>query len=165
MQRANAQNENGRVYPKDVLIRESQKYAQTFVQQRRALGELDHPESRTVVNLSNVSHNITEVHWEGDDLVGTLEILGTPSGNIVKELMKHGIRLGISSRGVGSVRPLGESTVEVDDDYSLICFDIVSNPSTQGAFLSESVRKSLAQNRNSRIHGLVTDFFSELGSN
>ena len=90
LQRANAKNENGRVYPKDILIRESKKYLNEYVTQRRALGELDHPEERTVVNLANVSHNITEMHWEGDDLVGTLEVLSTPSGNIVKELMKNG---------------------------------------------------------------------------
>src|SRR5574338_807699 len=102
LQRANAKNQNGRIYPRGILMRECEKYLNEFVQQRRALGELDHPES-TVVNLKNVSHNITEMHWEGDDLVGELEILSTPSGNIVKELMRNGIRLGVSSRGVGSV--------------------------------------------------------------
>ena len=164
LQRANQKNQNGRVYPKDILIREAQKYLGEFVSQRRALGELDHPETRTVVNLANVSHNVVEMHWEGDDLVGILEILATPSGNIVRELMRGGIRLGISSRGVGSVKTLGEGTVQVDDDYSLICFDIVSNPSTDGAFLSEGVKLSLEQNKNFRISNLVSDFFSELGN-
>lgn len=163
LQRANAKNQNGRIYPKEILLRESQKYLSDYVQQRRALGELDHPESRTVVNLSNVSHNIVEMHWEGDDLIGTLEVLSTPSGNIVKELMKNGIRLGLSSRGVGSVRSLGESTVEVEDDFNLICFDIVSNPSTEGAFLSEAVNNSLETNRIHRINGLIGDFFTEIG--
>jgi uncharacterized protein (DUF302 family) len=85
LQRANAKNQNGRVYPYEILMRESQKYSNEFVKERRALGELDHPENRTVVNLANVSHNISEMHWEGDDLIGTIEVLNTPSGNIVKE--------------------------------------------------------------------------------
>jgi hypothetical protein len=135
-----------------------------FVNQHRALGECDHPSERTVVNLANVSHNVVEMHWEGDDLVGIVEILSTPSGNIVKELMRSGIRLGLSSRGVGSVKTLGEGAVEVEDDYSLICFDIVSNPSTDGAFLAEGINKSLEQNRISRINELINDFFTELGN-
>jgi len=159
LQRADAKNQNGRVYPKEILMREAQKYESEFVAQRRALGELDHPES-TVVNLRNVSHNITEVHWEGADLMGTIEVLSTPSGNIVKELMKNGIRLGVSSRGVGSIKDLGENTVEVDDDFGLICFDIVSNPSTHGAFLNESAGAKAAPYAN--IEKLVYDFFAEL---
>lgn len=162
LQRADSENQNGRIYPKEILMRESEKYLNEFVKQRRAMGELDHPENRTVVNLANVSHNVVEMHWEGDDLIGTLEILSTPSGNIIKELMKHGIRLGISSRGVGSVSQLGENSVQVEDDYGLICFDVVSNPSTQGAFLSEGVQRSLEQNRHARISSLVNDFFTEI---
>lgn len=158
LQRADAKNQNGRVYPKEILMREAKKYESEFVKQRRALGELDHPES-TVVNLRNVSHNITEVHWEGDDLMGTLEVLSTPSGNIVKELMKNGIRLGVSSRGVGSVRSIGENEVEVEDDFGLICFDIVSNPSTHGAFLNESVEK---KNPYKNLEQMVYDFLAEI---
>lgn len=163
LQRANSKNQNGRIYPKPILIRESEKYLVEFVQQRRALGELDHPESRTVVNLANVAHNITEMHWDGDDLVGTLEILDTPSGNIVKKLMLAGIRLGLSSRGVGSVESLGEGAVQVAEDYNLICFDIVSNPSTDGAFIAEGVNNALSNSRVLRINELVGDFFAELG--
>jgi len=138
LQRANAKNQNGRVYPKEILMREAQKYADTFIRERRALGELDHPES-SVVNLQNVSHNITEMHWQGDDLVGTVEILPTPSGNILKELFRSGIKLGISSRGVGTVkRKMAENADEVQDDFELIAFDFVSNPSTQGAFMFQS---------------------------
>ena len=162
LQRANAKNQNGRVYPKEILIRESEKYINEYIRERRALGELDHPENRTVVNLANVSHNIVESHWEGDDLIGTIEILNTPSGNIVKELMRSGIKIGVSSRGVGSVRELGENTVEVEDDFNLICFDIVSNPSTQGAFLSEGLVASLEDNKAARLNLLIGDFFSEL---
>lgn len=162
LQRANAKNQNGRVYPKEILAREAQKYLEEFVGQRRALGELDHPES-TVVNLRNVSHNIVEMHWEGDDLVGEIEILSTPAGNIVKELMRNNIRLGVSSRGIGSVISMDENTVAVDEDFNLICFDIVSNPSTQGAFLAEGVTHALHQGKIDRINDLVVDFFGELG--
>jgi hypothetical protein len=161
LQRANAKNQNGRVYPREILEREAKSYLNEFVAQRRALGELDHPDS-PVVNLRNVSHNVTEMHWEGDDLVGTIEILTTPAGNIVKELMRNGIRLGISSRGMGSVKPLGEGTVAVDEDFKLICFDIVSNPSTNGAFLNESVNTVLKESRVHRINSLITDFISEI---
>ena len=136
LQRADAKNQNGRVYPKDLLMREAKKYTENFIQQKRALGELDHPDS-SVVNLQNASHNVMEMHFNGNDLVGTVEVLGTPSGNILKELFKSGIKLGISSRGLGSVETIGESGAqEVQPDFELIAFDFVSNPSTHGAFLS-----------------------------
>ena len=168
LQRADQKNQNERVYPKAILAREAQKYLTEFVAQHRALGELDHPEARTVVNLSNVSHNIVSMHWEGNDLVGIVEVLSTPSGNIVKSLMQSGIRLGMSSRGVGSVSPtggVGESanSVVVDEDYNLICFDIVSNPSTPGAFMGEGISHALEANRTLRINNLIGDFFSEIG--
>ena len=139
LQRANAENQNGRIYPKEILVREANKYNKTFIQERRAMGELDHPES-SVVNLANVSHNIREMRWENDDLVGTVEVLPTPAGNILKELFRSGIKLGISSRGMGSVETIdeddaGKQTVAVQPDFELIAFDFVSNPSTQGAFL------------------------------
>ena len=135
LQRANAKNQNGRVYPRDILKREAVKYSENFVKQRRALGELDHPES-SVVNLKNVSHNIVNMSWEGDDLIGTVEILQTPSGHILRDLLKAGILLGISSRGLGSVKKdMQESADIVQDDFDLIAFDFVSNPSTQGAFM------------------------------
>ena len=102
LQRAEAKNQNGRIYPRETLMREAKKYAKVNVKERRALGELDHPDS-SVVNLNNASHNVLEMHWKGDDLVGTVEVLSTPSGNILKELFKSGIKLGISSRGLGSV--------------------------------------------------------------
>ena len=138
LQRAEAKNQNGRVYPREILVRESKKYDENFVKQKRALGELDHPDS-SVVNLQNVSHNVTEMHFEGDNLVGTCEILTTPSGNILRELFKNGIKLGISSRGLGSVEMVqeanGDTVSKVGDDFELIAFDFVSNPSTHGAFL------------------------------
>ena len=138
LQRAEAKNQNGRVYPRNILVRESKKYDENFVKQNRALGELDHPDS-SVVNLQNVSHNVKEMHFEGDNLVGTVEILTTPSGNILRELFKNGIKLGISSRGLGSVEVVresnGDTVSKVGDDFELIAFDFVSNPSTHGAFL------------------------------
>ena len=150
LQRANAENQNGRIYPKEILVREAKKYHQTFISERRALGELDHPES-SVVNLANVSHNIREMKWENDDLVGTVEVLPTPAGNILKELFKSGIKLGISSRGLGSVEPMQEAdTVQVQPDFELIAFDFVSNPSTHGAFMrpvNEGVEQPKSENK------------------
>ena len=144
LQRAGAENQNGRVYPKGILEREVNKYQQ-LIKERRALGELDHPDS-SVINLKNVSHNIKEVHWEGEDVVGTVEILPTPSGNILKELLRAGILLGISSRGMGSVKPMEGNKVVVGEDFELIGWDFVSNPSTHGAFMTpmnESVVKGI----------------------
>ena len=145
LQRADTKNQNGRVYPREILMREAKKYSDGFVKQKRAMGELDHPES-SVVNLQNVSHNITDMNFNGDDLVGTVEILTTPSGNILRELFKNGIKLGISSRGMGSVESVNEGeTQQVGDDFELIAFDFVSNPSTHGAFLhptNESINES-----------------------
>ena len=161
LQRAESKNQNGRVYPREVLLKEVAKYLENQVTERRALGELDHPES-SVVNLNNASHNIVEMHWDGDDLMGTVEVLSTPAGNILKELFKSGIKLGISSRGLGSVEPIQEDeqgegeedTVEVQPDFELIAFDFVSNPSTQGAFMrpvNESVKPKTPENNIERI--------------
>ena len=136
IQRAEAKNQNGRVYPKDILEREIKKYAEGPVKERRAMGELDHPES-SVINLQNVSHNIVEVKMKGNDVYGKVEILSTPAGNILKELFRNGITVGISSRGMGSVKEnVSEGTVEVQDDFELLCFDFVSTPSTHGAYMS-----------------------------
>jgi len=144
LQRAGAENQNGRIYPREVLERELDKY-QSLIKERRALGELDHPDS-SVINLKNVSHNIKEVHWEGDDMIGTVEILPTPSGNILKELLRAGILLGISSRGMGSTKPLKGDRLLVGEDFELIGWDFVSNPSTHGAFMkpmNESVANKI----------------------
>ncbi len=157
LQRAESKNQNGRVYPREVLLKEVSKYLENQVTERRALGELDHPES-SVVNLNNASHNVIEMHWDGDDLLGTVEVLSTPAGNILKELFKSGIKLGISSRGLGSVEPVnekgGEDTVEVQPDFELIAFDFVSNPSTHGAFMrpvNESVQPKTPENNIEKI--------------
>ena len=150
LQRAESKNQNGRVYPREILVREAKKYTSEFIKERRAMGELDHPDS-SVVNLQNVSHNVLEMHWTGNDLIGTVEVLSTPAGNILKELFKGGIKLGISSRGLGSIKQESVGD-EVQSDFELIAFDFVSNPSTQGAFLSpvnESVQK--VDNKWSRV--------------
>jgi len=139
IQRAEAKNQNGRIYPKEILEREIQNYVNGPVKERRALGELDHPES-SVINLQNVSHNVTKIKMVGDDVYGEVEILSTPAGNILKELFRNGITVGISSRGMGSVQESGNGTVEVQDDFELLCWDFVSTPSTHGAYMTPAGR-------------------------
>ena len=187
LQRADAKNQNGRIYPAETLTREAKKYADVQIAERRALGELDHPDS-SVVNLNNASHNILEMHWKGKDLVGTVEVLGTPAGNILKELFKSGIKLGISSRGLGSVEEITEAegdgytdttpsddggedapTVAVQPDFELIAFDFVSNPSTQGAFMApgrmnESVNDGVGTRKGTcthdcKVESIINDIF------
>jgi hypothetical protein len=162
VQRADAKNQNGRVYPKETLEREVEKYMEGPIAENRALGELDHPDS-SIINLKNVCHNIRSLWWDGDDLMGKIEILPTPSGNILKELFLNNITVGISSRGMGSVRPLGEGTVEVQDDFELLCWDFVSTPSTQGAFmkpvgLNENFNISLFKgNKYTKVNNLISE--------
>jgi hypothetical protein len=135
MQRATAQNQNGRVYKKEILERETKRYIEEFVNNGNAFGELDHPE-KPVVELKNASHIVKELWWKGDDLMGRVELLNTPAGNIVKEIIKAGHTIGISSRGTGSVQQTNEGTLEVQPDFELVCWDFVSNPSTHGAFMN-----------------------------
>ena len=137
LQKADTLNQNGRVYPLDILRREVQNY-QRFIDEGRALGELDHPDT-SVVELKNVSHVIRAAHMDGDVCYGTLEVLDTPNGQILKSLVESGIKIGISSRGVGSTRNEGGHQV-VQDDFQLICWDIVSEPSTPGAFVMKEGR-------------------------
>ena len=132
LQKADTLNQNGRVYPKSILQREVRNY-QKFIRENRALGECDHPET-SVVELKNVSHIIREAHFDGDTVYGTVELLDTPAGKILQSLVESGVTLGISSRGVGSTLREGDSQV-VQEDFQLICFDMVSEPSTPGAFL------------------------------
>lgn len=133
LQKADTLNQNGRIYPMSVLEREVRNY-QKFIIENRAVGELDHPDS-SVVNLKNVSHVIREAFIENGTVIGTIEVLHkTPSGAILKGLVESGIKLGISSRGVGSTRKQGDYHI-VQDDFQLICWDMVSEPSTPGAFM------------------------------
>ena len=133
---AEVQNGNGRYYSRDIWEREMDRYMEV-IKENRALGELDHPESG-IINLQNVSHNIKDAKWDGDHIIGTIEILGTPSGNILKELIKAGISVGVSSRGEGSVKQIGE-VLEVQDDFNLICWDFVSTPSNPGSYMSPAM--------------------------
>ena len=132
IQRANTLNQNGRIYPKSILEREIINY-QKLIQENRALGECDHPDS-SVVELKNVSHIVRHARMENEDVYGEIEILDTPSGKIIQSLIESGITLGISSRGVGSTRRDGDTQI-VQDDFQLICFDMVSEPSTPGAYM------------------------------
>jgi hypothetical protein len=166
MQAANKPNANKRIYEKTILEREVNKYIKGPVTEKRALGELDHPES-SVINLKNVCHNITKIWWDGDDLYGEFEILPTPSGNILKELFMSGINVGVSSRALGSVSPLSEGMVQVEEDLEIICWDFVSTPSTYGAYvhpvgLNESTSYGLEYtNKYSKVNKIISDIICE----
>ena len=150
MQRADAENGNGRVYPRKILEREIENY-QKLVDERRALGELDHPDD-SVINLKNTSHMVTKVWWDGNNVMGKVKVLDTPSGNILKNLVKGGVKLGISSRGLGSTRKESGKTV-VEEDFQLICFDFVQEPSTPGAFMGP---RELAESKTRDINKIFS---------
>jgi len=160
LQKADTLNQNGRIYPMNVLEREVRNY-QKFIIENRALGELDHPDS-SVVNLKNVSHLVREAYIESGTVYGSVEILNTPSGKILQSLVESGVKLGISSRGVGSTRKQGDYYV-VQDDFQLICWDYVSEPSTPGAFMiPEGKRIDQAElkavfNKTDRIDRILND--------
>lgn len=160
LQKAETLNQNGRVYPRSILEREIRNY-QKFIKENRALGELDHPDS-SVVELKNASHNIKEAYMEGNVVYGTVEILNTPSGKILQSLVESGVTLGISSRGVGSTRTEGSMQI-VQDDFQLICWDFVSEPSTPGAFMMKEGREVSPQfinevfNKTDRIDRIFND--------
>ena len=135
---AEVKNGNGRYYSKELWERELAKY-KDLIKERRSCGELDHPES-SVINLKNVSHLIREFRWDGDNVLGIIEILPTPSGNIVKELIKNGVTVGVSSRGMGSLEQNG-NVMEVQDDFELLCWDFVSTPSNPGSFMHEVIKE------------------------
>jgi hypothetical protein len=144
VQASDKPNANKRIYPYDILEGQVEKYIAGPITEHRALGELDHPET-AVINLKNVSHNILELWWQGKDLYGKIEILPTPSGNILKELFIANITVGISSRAMGSVSPIGEGIVKVEDDLDLICWDFVSTPSTYGAYMKPVGNRGLQE--------------------
>jgi hypothetical protein len=159
---AEVKNGNGRYYKKELWDREMEKYDQ-IIKERRSMGELDHPES-TVINLKNVSHIVTDYNWDGDQLMGRIEILPTPSGNILKELIKNGITIGVSSRGMGSLEDKG-GVMEVQDDFELLCWDFVSTPSNPGSFMS--VLKEGQQTVTydyTKVNNIVRDILCSKGS-
>jgi hypothetical protein len=159
-------NGNGRYYARKLWERELEKYMQS-VNENRALGELDHPDS-SIINLKNVSHNIKKVWWDGDNILGAIEILPTPSGNILKALIESGVTIGVSSRGMGSLEQRG-NVMEVQDDFELLCWDFVSTPSNPGSWMypvkgmmNESLMKDI--NKYSRINSIVTEILCANGS-
>jgi len=162
MQKSDTQNGNGRVYPHPVLMREVENYNK-LVKERRALGELDHPDD-SVINLRNASHMVTEMWWNNKDVMGKVQVLNTPSGNILRSLVESGVKLGISSRGMGSVSENQGQTI-VEDDFQLICFDFVSEPSTPGAFMMTEVRDLKNPNiftKADKINRLLNDIIGDL---
>ena len=161
MQRADEQNGNGRVYPYETLAREIQNYKK-LVNERRALGELDHPDD-SVINLKNASHLVTDIWMDGKNAMGKIEVLDTPSGKILKSLVESGVKLGISSRGLGSVHE-SQGKIIVEDDFQLICFDMVSEPSTHGAFMEPRLHEGKEPNiftKGDKINRLLNDIVGD----
>ena len=160
MQKADTQNGNGRIYPMEVLRREVNNYSK-LVKERRALGELDHPDD-SVINLKNCSHMVTDIWIDGNNVMGKIRVLGTPAGEILRALIDGGATVGVSSRGMGSVREEGGRTI-VEDDFQLICFDMVSEPSTPGAFMMREA-KDFTNNvftKADKINRLLNEVLSE----
>lgn len=158
LQKADVKNGNGRIYPKKILEREVENYKK-LVQEKRALGELDHPDS-SVIELKNTSHVVSFIEMRGDDVVGKLKILDTPSGRIAKDLIKGGVKLGVSSRGLGSTKESGGNTV-VQEDFQLICFDLVSEPSTTGAYLFKEHKEPNIFTKADKINRAINDILME----
>ena len=166
LQTAETKNGNGRYYPREILEREVKNYIDGPVKENRALGELDHPDS-SIINLKNVSHNIKFIKWDGDDVIGTIEILPTPSGNILTELFRNGITVGVSSRGMGSLKSGSDGVQEVQDDFELLCWDFVSTPSTPGAYVAPIQEgldfTSLPPNEYHKINEIITEILCNNG--
>jgi len=160
---AEVKNGNGRYYSKDLWEREIDKYM-PLVKEHRAMGELDHPDS-SVINLKNVSHNISDMWWDGDNVMGKIEILPTPAGNILKALVDSGITVGVSSRGMGSLKPMGE-VQEVQDDFQLLCWDFVSTPSNPGSYM-HLVKEGLnvdTTNTYKKVNSIITEILCSKGN-
>ena len=159
---AEVKNGNGRYYSKGLWEREMDKYNE-LIEQRRSMGELDHPES-SVVNLKNVSHLISEYNWDGDNVMGKIEVLPTPSGNILKELIKSGVTVGVSSRGMGSLEDRG-GVMEVQDDFELLCWDFVSTPSNPGSYMHMIKEgKETVQYDYTKVNQIVTEILCSKGN-
>ena len=158
---AEIKNGNGRYYSKELWEREIDKY-QNLVKENRAMGELDHPES-SIINLQNVSHNIADMWWDGDNVMGKIEILPTPAGNILKALVESGITVGVSSRGMGSLEDKG-GILEVQDDFELLCWDFVSTPSNPGSFMTIKEGKENIINPYAKANSIVTEILCANGN-
>jgi hypothetical protein len=159
-------NGNGRYYSREIWEREISRYNDEHVKNNNAVGELDHPDS-SVVNLKNACHNIKKIWWDGDRIYGQLEILPTPSGNILKALIQSGITVGVSSRGMGSLKQIGE-TLEVQDDFTLLCWDFVSTPSNKGSWMEPvNLNEGLSLNsfnKYSKVNSIITDILCSNGT-
>ena len=161
---AEVKNGNGRYYPKELWQREIDKYQQ-IVKENRVTGELDHPES-SIISLKNVSHIIREVYWKGDKVIGKIEILPTVSGNILKALIENNVQVGVSSRGMGSLKEINEGTLEVQDDFELLCWDFVSTPSNPGSYM-QLVREGLEPsktNKYDKVNSIITEILCSQGT-
>lgn len=159
IQRANARNGNGRIYSEKILKREMMRY-DNIVKERMALGELDHSDTTSIM-LEKVSHVVTQTWWNGNDVMGKIEVLNTPRGKILQELVNSNIKIGISSRGTGSVRESKDGTI-VEDDFNLVCFDIVSEPSTHGAYMHRQ-DSNLKENKTNRIDTIIQEILQRKG--
>ena len=160
---AEVKNGNGRYYAKDLWEREIDKYKEV-VKENRATGELDHPES-SIINLKNVSHIIRDLWWDGDQVIGKIEILPTVSGNILKALIENNVQVGVSSRGMGSLKQVGE-VLEVQDDFELLCWDFVSTPSNPGSYM-HVIKEGLdfsAQDKYAKVNSIVTEILCANGT-
>jgi hypothetical protein len=158
---AEVKNGNGRYYSRDLWEREMNKYMSS-VKENRALGELDHPDS-SIINLKNVSHNIKKIWWDGDHVMGAIEILPTPSGNILKALFSNNIPVGVSSRGMGSLKQMGD-LMEVQDDFELLCWDFVSTPSNPGSYMARlNESKGYNPNKYISVNSIITEILCANG--
>jgi len=161
---AEVKNGNGRYYPKELWEREIDKYNQV-IKENRATGELDHPDS-SIISLKNVCHAIREIWWEGDKVMGKIEILPTVSGNILKALIENNIQVGVSSRGMGSLKEINEGTLEVQDDFELLCWDFVSTPSNPGSYMQlvKEGKEKLPENKFAKVNSLLTEILCANGT-
>jgi hypothetical protein len=161
LQRADAKNQNGRVYPKHILEREVERYKKEFINKNMAYGELDHPDS-SQVELKNASHIVRDVWWKGNDVLGEVKVLPTPMGNILRTLLDENLSIGISSRGMGSVDQKRDGTVKVNEDFQLIAWDFVSNPSTHGAFMGDqNLRESVSKQDKTNLKWRPVENFAQ----
>ena len=160
---AEVKNGNGRYYSKELWEREIDKY-KTIVKENRATGELDHPES-SIINLKNVSHIIRDIQWKGNQVMGLIELLPTISGNILKALIENNVQVGVSSRGMGSLKEINEGTLEVQDDFELLCWDFVSTPSNPGSYM-QLVKEGKEHKTYSygKVNSLLTEILCANGS-
>ena len=161
---AEVKNGNGRYYPREIWEREMDKYNQV-IEENRATGELDHPDS-TIISLKNVSHIVREIWWDGDKVIGKLEILPTVSGNILKALIENNVQVGVSSRGMGSLKEINEGTLEVQDDFELLCWDFVSTPSNPGSYMQlvKEGKENLPENKFVKVNSLLTEILCANGT-